>query len=238
MSLLVGILCEDGVVIGSDSSRAAPAEGHPAVGQPVRKTHVVGGDVIFAATGPLGLAQRFELILRELREDSRFPEWDHFSIARSITAEAVREFASTHSDLAGFGALVAFGCATGLHLCEFAVGTLQPEFKRPDLWFVAMGPGRATAESLLGLVRRTFHADRTPTLDEGTLAAAWAIQHAVELSPGRVQAPLQIAVLAAEPVDPTRPARLLSDKELAEQLARVRQAESHLGQFRGRRGGP
>ena len=232
MSLLVGILCQNGVVIASDSSRASGADGPATIEQPLEKTRVVARDLIFAATGQVGLGQRLEPTLRELREDSRFPEWQHMAIARSISAEAMRDFTATGSDLRGFGALVAFRCATGFHLCEFTVGGLQPEFKRPELWFASMGRARATAESLLGLVRRTLLADRRPSLEEGIFAAAWSLGHAIELRPGRVQGPPQIAVLADDPADPLRPARLLSEAEVADQLGKVRRVEEHLGQIR------
>jgi len=233
MSLLVGILCSDGVVIASDSSRAGGAGGPATAEQPVEKTRVVARDLVFAATGPVGLGQRLEATLGELREDSRFSEWQHMAIARSISAEAMRDFASTRSDLAGFGALVAFRCATGVHLCELTEGKLQPEFKGPESWFASMGRARATAESLLGLVHRTLFADRRPSLAEGVFAAAWSLEHAMRLRPGRVQGPPQIAVLADDPADPLCPARLLSPTELADVLGKVRRVEEHLGQVRG-----
>jgi len=232
MSVIVGVLCSDGVVIGSDSSRTGGPGEAPALGQPVKRTHVVAGDLIFASTGQVGLGQRLEATLCELREDSRFPEWQHMAIARSISAEAMRDFASTRSDLAGFGALVAFRCATGFHLCEFTVGQLQPEFKRPESWFASLGPARATADSLLGLVHRTFITGGRPSLEEGIFAAAWALQHTIALRPGRVQGPPQIAVLTDHPADPIRPARLLSEVEVADELGKVRWVEEHLGQIR------
>ena len=232
MSLLVGILCNDGVVIASDSSRASGVGGPAAVEQPLEKTRVVARDLIFAATGQVGLGQRLEATLGELREDSRFPQWQHMAIARRISAEAMRDFASTRSDLTGFGALVAFRCATGFHLCELTVGGLQPEFKGPESWSAAMGPARATAESLLGLVRRTLFADHPPSLEEGIFAAAWALEHAIRLRPGCVHGPPQIAVLADDPADPLQPARLLSEVELADELGKVRCVEQHLGQIR------
>lgn len=226
MGLLVGLLCEDGVVIGSDSARPTRATGPSG---PCRNTHVIGGDLVLAATGNVGLAQRLGAVLRGLREDSRFHEWDHFAIARAIAAETLRDFAATRSDLAGFGALLGFACVTGFHLCEFSPGALQPEFKTPDAWFAAMGPGGATAGSLLGLFGRTLPGRRRPDLEDGTFAAAWALDHAMQLHPDRVLAPVQMAVLAARTDDASHPARLLAPDEVAECLQRVRRAEEQLG---------
>src|SRR5258708_6022823 len=52
MTVLVGVLCQDGVVVGSDGSGTFSTSGNlPTIEQPVQKTFIVGDDVIFAATG-------------------------------------------------------------------------------------------------------------------------------------------------------------------------------------------
>lgn len=196
--------------------------------RPVQKTHVIGGDVLLSSIGNVGLAQRLERVVRELREDSRFPEWDQFVIARSLTADAWKEFQATQTNLAGFGALVGFRCATGVHLCELQAGDLQPEFKGPDAWFTALGPGRATANSLLGLLHRTLFQTRRPSLPEGVLATVWALDHARWLHPGWIHRPFHAAVLAAQAEDRPHPAWLLSTEELTHWLDQVRQIEQYL----------
>src|SRR5258708_32788053 len=63
MTVLVGILCSDGVVIGTDSAAASsPIPGHVTLeqqDQPALKIEIIGADVITAVTGSVGLAQRF-----------------------------------------------------------------------------------------------------------------------------------------------------------------------------------
>ncbi|MCS7304486.1 MAG: hypothetical protein NZ602_05190 [Thermoguttaceae bacterium] len=228
MGLVVGLVCADGLVIGSDSSRPHSSGEMTATYGPVQKTHVIGEDVLLGSTGDVGFAQRLEVVLRELREDSRFPDWDHFVIARSIVADAWKEFQATQSDLAGFGALVGFRCATGLHLCELRVGDLQPEFKGPESWFTALGPAQATANSLVGLLHRTVFQRCPPRLADGVFVAVWALDHARQLHPDRIQYPFHVAILAANAQDRPRPAWLLSPEQLSHWLQQVRQAEDHL----------
>jgi len=228
MGLVVGLLCEDGVVIGSDSSRPSVASETPAPSGPLQKTHVIGGDVVLSSTGNVGFSQRLEMVLRELREDSRFPEWEHFVIARTLAADAWKEFQATGSDLVGFGALVAFRCATGIHLCELHTGDLQPEFKGPEAWFTGLGPGRAAAHSLLGLLARTIFQARRPILSEGIFTVLWALDHACQLHPGWIRQPFHVAVLVAEAEDRLHPAWLLSEEELADWLQQVHAAEQQL----------
>ena len=76
MTVIVGMLCSDGVVIGSDSAMAAGRlhTGYTIERQEgdVLKIEVIEGNVITAGTGAMGLAQRFNdrvaATIRELRE--------------------------------------------------------------------------------------------------------------------------------------------------------------------------
>jgi 20S proteasome alpha/beta subunit len=63
MTVIVGILCSDGVVIGSDSAMAA---GRASTGYTIQledsgvlKIEVIHNNAITAVTGAIGLAQRF-----------------------------------------------------------------------------------------------------------------------------------------------------------------------------------
>jgi hypothetical protein len=75
MTVIVGILCSDGVVIGSDSAVAAGRVGRYTIerqGGNVFKIEIIGDNIITAFTGAAGLAQRFndqvEITIRELRK--------------------------------------------------------------------------------------------------------------------------------------------------------------------------
>ena len=63
MTVIVGILCSDGVVIGSDSTMVAGrlTTGYTIERQEgdVLKIEVIGDDTITAVTGAMGLGQRF-----------------------------------------------------------------------------------------------------------------------------------------------------------------------------------
>jgi hypothetical protein len=75
MTVIVGILCSDGVVIGSDSALAVGRVGRYTIERQegnVFKIEIVGDDVITAFTGAAGLAQRFNdqiaITIKELKE--------------------------------------------------------------------------------------------------------------------------------------------------------------------------
>jgi len=76
MTVIVGVLCSDGVVIGSDSAMAAgrALSGYTIERQEgdVLKIEVIEKNIITAGTGAMGLAQRFNdrvaATIRELRQ--------------------------------------------------------------------------------------------------------------------------------------------------------------------------
>jgi 20S proteasome alpha/beta subunit len=61
MTVLVGILCSDGVVIGCDSAELAGRAGNYTIERQegVFKIELIGSDVVTAYTGATGLSQRF-----------------------------------------------------------------------------------------------------------------------------------------------------------------------------------
>jgi len=237
MGVLVGVLCEDGVVLGS--ADCGPAAGGCDSSEGARaNTFVVAGDAILAGTGPIGLGQRFAEVLAAIRSDSRFQDWTGLRIAKTISVEVADDFASTHCDKGQFGALVAFTASDGFQLCEFAASDLQPELKTPARWFASMGRGRHVADSFLEFLERVFFAASPPRLNEGVFAATWAMDHAVGFGSGLVPGCPQIAVLTQDAPDVPLRARLLCSVELADQIADVRAAEKHLAAYRpGRCGG-
>ena len=88
MTVIVGVLCQDGVVVGSDSSATLTAiANQKTIEQSVQKTFIVGTDVIFTTAGEAGLAQRFEAVLRRLHQDigAGWYEKDPLFIAMNIS---------------------------------------------------------------------------------------------------------------------------------------------------------
>jgi hypothetical protein len=247
MDLVVGVLCEDGVVVGSADSGPAESAGFDAAchggfhgGSGLSATtRVLHRDAILAGAGRTGLAQRLADVVGSIRADSRFQEWTGLGIARMISAEMIDDLASTRCDPGRLGALLAFRACDGFQLCEFAASDLQPELKTPERWIALTGTGRAIADRFVALLQRVFFADTRPGLDESVFAAAWILDYTVGMGfgtvgPGSVSGrrAIEIAVLTEEEAGLPPAARLLAESELADCLARVRAAEKHLATFR------
>ena len=57
MTLLIGILCSDGIVIGSDGAATYGKLGSPTIVQPMSKISIKNGCMIMGVSGPVGLGQ-------------------------------------------------------------------------------------------------------------------------------------------------------------------------------------
>ena len=130
--------------------------------------------------------------------------------------------------------MVAFVCRQRFHLCAVPQEDLQPEFQESAPWFISVGTGRAAVDSFLGLIARTLFDGSQPELREGTFAVAWALRHAVACGMPGVREPIQIAVLRRELPELPYSAHRLTDAEISETMADVREAESHLASYRPR----
>ena len=71
MTLVVGIRCTDGVIIGTDSAVTSATGQALTIMQPSKKITIVGDHIILAGTGELGLGQRFADILQKAGKTRR-----------------------------------------------------------------------------------------------------------------------------------------------------------------------
>ena len=229
MTALVGIICADGIVVGSDSS-ATFTQGQrvPTIEQKVRKVEIISGQVILAGTGSIGLGQRFSELVRDYWQDGKGRGKSHIEVAKDLSRAGIEDFGSTHVSKGLYGALLAFPSAKGgPKLCEFALADFQPEFKDTKMWFVSMGSGQQITDPFLGFMRRVFWGDSPPSLVDGIFAVTWTLNHVIELNPGGINGPPQIAVLDAK----RGTATLLGDAEIQEHINSAQGAEAHLKEY-------
>lgn len=233
MTVLVGLLCKDGIVIGADSSATfGPDLAHKTIEQTVQKVFVVQGRIILAGTGQVGAGQRFTAAVDAAWLSNAFAK-DHTptEFSKRLCNVGIGDFGSTQMSKGCFGALVAYPVKGKLCLCELAIADFQPELKTDSMWFASMGSGQPITDPFLGLMRRVFYPTGQPTVKEGLFLAAWALMHTIELNPGGINGPPQIATLTLNGKgDPE--AHILSDDELEEHKNNVESAEKHLAQYR------
>lgn len=231
MTVLVGIRCKDGIVIGSDSSATSTMGQFPLIEMPTKKIDLINDKIIVAGTGQVGLGQRFKSVVEKAWEQKVF-QHDHIEVGKQLSQRAIADFAFTQANKGQFGALVAFTCKDKQpHLCEFSTNDFQPEFKEISrLWYVAMGSGQALAEPFIAFVRDVFWEKDIPNIQDGIFAAYWTLAHTIQLNAGGINGPISIATLRC--VDGSFQAKVFDEEELAEHKDNISAIKNRLRDYR------
>lgn len=231
MTVLVGVYCRDGIVVGADSAAVSAHGQTPLIMQQATKIDIVGDRTVLATTGALGLGQRFRHHVEEEWREKGFQGSEH-ALSTSLCRRTLRDFESTGVRFGnqglGFGALLAAPLDGRQSLIEFGTTDFQPEIKSEQIMFVSMGSGQVLADPFLGFIRRVFWKNEAPRLQEGIFGALWALVHTIDLVPGTVSEPIQMAVLAREQKGQWR-ARKLVDDELGEHREHCKVLEERIG---------
>ena len=233
MTLIVGIVCPDGVVIGTDSAVTFADGPRPTIAQDLRrKIDIVQDRVIVAGTGELGLGQRFVDIVKQHWRDKQFQQKRAVEIGRILAASARKDFAGTNATPGSYGALVGIPCGNSHSLIEFAISDFQPELKTSDTWYVSMGIAQQIADPLLGFMRRTFWGDTPPSRQDAVFATTMVLELGCEMAPTGVAKPIQMATLTPRKKGSSYMARRLSDEELLEHVENVKSVIQYFGDYR------
>jgi len=232
MTVIVGVLCTDGVVVGADSSATFTAGELSTIEQPITKLFVLNEAVLVAFTGQVGLNQRFLEVARRETKKGQFASSTALTNAKNLAQAAKADFSSTQVEYNQYGALVAFGSEKAAHLVEFALRDFQPELKNNEIWFASMGAGQRLADPFLALLRRLLFKDMQPKRREGIFAVLWALQHAIDLNTGGIKGPATIGEMYFDQQQNKPIARILNSDELAEHEANIEAAERHFAKYR------
>ena len=232
MTVVVGIRCTDGVVIGTDSAMTfGPSEQQLTIEQPYRsKIDIIDSHIIVAGTGQIGLGQRLASEVEKLWGENFFSDKSLGEIGVQIAKNTLDNFISTHVQTGQYGALVAVPCKKKAELIEFGLSTFQPEFKTADNWYASMGSGQMVADPLLGFVRKVFWGNSPPKRQDGIFAATMVLKLACDMSPFGVAPPIQMAVLAPNHKGQLA-AHLLSEDELHEHEGNVEEALEYFSKY-------
>ncbi len=241
MTLIIGIKCSDGVVLGSDGAATFGTLGNTTIRQPIRrKLKIRQQCLVIGTSGPVGLGQRYAHELQELWASKKLsgaqPEAAMVLISQAFRAHCLAEIevARQVSSLVGHAAaqsalahtVVALPLRKKPCLIQFDHQGC-PELASEDLPFISIGSGQQIADPFLALLRRLLWPDRQPTLAEGTFAVTWTLHHAIETNAGGVADPKQVVWLKESA------AKELAEDELEEHLQLVQEVEGRLTTFIG-----
>ena len=233
MTILVGIQCNDGVVIGADGSVTLSHGNTRTIEQPTkRKMEIVEQKVIVASSGQLGLGQRFHDIVKQFEKRKGFQNKTALAVGKDLSRAGIEDFQSTALRNYEINSLIAYAVYGKPALCELAGSTgFQPELKEVNnQWFTSTGSGQPIVDPFLGFLRSVFWKTGAPSLREGIFMALWALRHACEVNPGGINEPISISVL--EKTGRDYRARYLSEDELQETREHVASLTSIMFEYR------
>jgi hypothetical protein len=181
----------------------------------VKKVFVVADKIIIAGTGAVGVGQRFTAAVAKAYANRKFANVEsEIEFGKRLCVAGTEDFAETGLQKGRFAAMVAFPIKKKMFLCEFGLADFQPEMKTDDMWFCSMGSGQPITDPFLAFIKRVFFPSVQPSLKEGLFMVTWALMHVIELNPGGINGPPQIAVLECD--GESASARVLEDDELEE----------------------
>lgn len=242
MTLVVGILCKGGVVLGADGAATLQHLDTPTVRQPVRKLVSIRDKMILGGSGPVGVLQLFEDSLRSSPKSTlsgtnvKTPADAMRALSQMFSRDVTPGFERAAVARPVVGHMQAHGSVAAYSLVSLLVNRvavliqLDPqcsaETATENLPFMAIGSAQQAADSFLAMIRRVFWKNPLPNVAEGTFATYWTLHHVIETSPGGVSDPIQVMTL-----EDNRDAHELTDEELGVQRQMVDEAEASLREY-------
>src|SRR6266705_1481807 len=191
MTLLLGIRCSDGVVLGADGSATLGTLGAAtARQQSVKKLKTLQDKIVIGVSGPIGLGQLLSAAVEdayrknELRgrveavaQHLRGVFWKIIEpemISAAAAAPVIGPQAAASSCICS--TILALPVEKQPQLLQFNQQA-SPEIATDELPFVALGSGQAIADPFLAFLRRVVWEMKTPTVQDGILGAVWTLRH-------------------------------------------------------------
>lgn len=248
MTLIVGIKCADGVVIGADSAATfATATGQATAMQPTSKLHILAKPIIMGVSGDVGMGQlHCDRVAGLWAENKLGRNYKLSQVKRELIAaifEDVKVAAQRAESFVPFMGQATLNTISTTSMIALPVGGLSgtPELIEVEftgqitsasdsLPYFCIGNGKPLADPFLGFLRRIFWPDSIPKVVDGIFAIMWTLHHSILVSPGGVAGPIHLAVLSKGKGNELS-ARLLRDEEIGEHRQHVSMAEEHLRCF-------
>ncbi|MCY4539672.1 MAG: hypothetical protein OXE52_15765 [Chloroflexi bacterium] len=245
MTLIIGIKCSDGIVVGADSITTFGSQIEQEVDNKIQK---LSNDAIIATAGAVGLGQ---LIKDELlRSWKSVIEHNDVGIARNVisnlmwsrirpamqrASEVQQIMEADESIIADVlcNSLITFPIQDSASLLVFdeCAQSIEVTFESP---FFSIGSGSFQADPFLAFIKRIFWSDRAPEkTSDGVFCVLWALDHV-----SRVNAGLGVGgrpnVFELKKTNTVWKAERLSEHYLEEQLISIQAAEDKLRELRDR----
>lgn len=211
MTIIVGILCSDGVVMASDSAVTFGDAGGATVEQlGMQKVHLLGGQLLYSSTGAVGISQ---LIADKIETNWKSRAYSGVKTAPAMMSRLGQEINALvlpYLQTAQMQRNVTGDASQSLCKSMLAVPVNHkpflfsfdfngaPEMSTTGTPWVAFGSGQRIADPFLAFLRRILFPESEPTVAVGRLAAIWAISHVRRINTGGVGGKIQVATMVSD----------------------------------------
>jgi hypothetical protein len=203
MTLIVGIRCSDGVILGSDSAVTfTDPSGSPTTRTLIEgKIKIVTPQLMMAGTGIVAMSQAVEHRVGELARGGReLRRSDARKFGNLLSQKVIDLFKGTGAleFNPSYGLLVAASCKDGPTLLSAVSNeAYQTTVVDDELPYSALGSGQPVAEALLGHWSSLMWPSGMPDLKMARLAMALTLKEGCRLSAYGVSEPIHIAELSS-----------------------------------------
>ncbi len=251
MTLLIGVQCTNGVVLGADSSATLATNGAD-VNDLAHKITLVGDHALIAIGGASAMGLQFEhgarTELESLHVAGELATLAHPELAAKISEQLIpaflalkipelavkaKELPGGEENLASILARCLIATFTNAGPCLLAVNEFGLTDCADKVPYAVEGNGDVAALPFLGYIRQHVWKNQPPDVGAGILAVLWAFRYAGRANPERLSEPYQLGVV--ERIGERLQARFLSETDLSEPKNLLDDFETNvMGQLLGR----
>ena len=211
MTISLGILCKDGIVLASDGMASFNFGNTNFVGIDNLKIHIVK-NFIFGFAGDDSLMQHFisYMSISELTAEnpnvlvsnmcSNFVKY-YYELYNNYPEQIKNQILTQfHNNIANcqLSILFAFYINNDFYLYEIHQNLQFSQLKQDCSWYRIIGSGTLLGYPSIRLINNLLNIKSVPSVDEAIIIAHWTIQHAIDTSSGGIGGNVTIACLRNE----------------------------------------
>ncbi len=244
MTLIIGIKCKDGIVMGSDGAATLGSLNNHTALQPTKKLSILSNQIMVGVSGPVGLGQRIKGQVNSSWDSNGLSGMKSYEAMVKISEE-IRKHILPEINVASQAQKAIGGLALQSALTQTLIALPiqreavlfqfdhqgSPEETTEDLPFSSIGSGQGIADPFLGLIRRVFWDGGCPNVTDAVFATVWTLQHAILINPGGVSNPIYITTLKKINKDDWE-AKEIPDSDLQEHKDSIAAVEKTLHDFK------
>jgi 20S proteasome alpha/beta subunit len=211
MTLIIGLCCSDGIVLGADDAAIFGNDRTSTIRAAFKKIRIVDGVSALSVAGTSGLLQQYEdavmgthkndaflnsrpvEAMNMLRDEFMARTNAQFRVAQMLE----RELGQRAWDSSSAEIVVATRTGGKYRLYHYDK-RMSPEEITNELPFVAIGSGQQTADPFIAHLRRIYYAKQCPDIALGVMTVVWTLKHAAETGATNVGSGRQIVTLSSD----------------------------------------